>query len=361
MIKNINLKNFKCFKEQPFTLAPLTIFCGANSAGKSTAIQAVLSVVQNKDNIGKGFFNTFGKFFSFGKVIDIFNHNADSSEFEITIDDLSIKANISVKEKQNYVLELSNEVEDITTKFVHDFVYLCAERFGPRASYDVNRSNEKLDLGIYGEYALSEFARFEGLPCVNQTFANSICKHLREPSSSEKVIFTDVVVREAMKKIYPSFSMKVSEADNIDKVYHLYGSDSGKDFVRPINTGFGVSYVLPIIIAASTIEAGGILIVENPEVHLHPSAQSQLIGILATLSQSGVQVIIETHSDHIVNGLRVFSKENSLGIGSNIIYSISEQDGERKAKEIRIDNDGNFTDLDIGFFDQINNDLMKLF
>ncbi|WP_076012060.1 AAA family ATPase [Alteromonas abrolhosensis] len=361
MISNINVKNFKCFKEQSFYFAPLTIFCGANSAGKSTAIQAVLSVVQNKENIFKGCFNTFGSYFNFGKVVDLFNHNAESSDFEITIDDLSIRANVTIKEKQDYVLKLTNEFKEINTKFQHDFVYLCAERFGPRASYDVNRSSEKLDLGIYGEYALSEFARFEERPCVNQVFAKSICSHLKEPSEPEKLVFTDVVVRQAMKKIYPSFEMKVTEAENIDKVYHLYGGSSSKDFVRPINTGFGVSYVLPIIIAASTIEPGGMLIVENPEVHLHPSAQSQLIGILATLSQSGVQVIIETHSDHIVNGLRVYAKENSLDINSNIIYSISEQNGERKVKEIRIDSDGNFTDLDIGFFDQINNDLMKLF
>jgi len=361
MINNLKVKNFKCFKEQPFTLAPLTIFCGANSAGKSTAIQAILSVVQNIDNIEKGSMNTYGRLFNFGKVADLFSHSADNSDFEIKIDDISIKANVTVKEKQEYVLQLNAEA-NVNTKFEHDFVYLCAERFGPRASYDVKRSSDKLDIGIYGEFALSEYSKIEGLPCANPEFAKFICSHFIDPAKlDEQVFFTNVLVREAMKKIYPTFNMKVSEAENIDKVYHLYESSSGKDFVRPNNAGFGISYTLPIIIAAAAIKPGGMMIVENPEVHLHPHAQSQLIGILSALSQSGVQVIIETHSDHIVNGVRVFAKENSIDINSNIIYSISEIDGDRCAKEIRIDSDGNFTDLDVGFFDQINNDLMKLF
>lgn len=52
------------------------------------------------------------------------------------------------------------------------------------------------------------------------------------------------------------------------------------------------------------------MIIENPEVHLHPRAQSDLIKILCELSKTGVQVIIETHSDHIINGVRVFAKDN---------------------------------------------------
>lgn len=362
MINKLTVKNFKCFKKQEFFLSPLSIFCGANSAGKSTAIQAILSIKQNKENIENGYMYTYGDLFNFGKVSDLFCHNADSSEFEITIDDAVIQSNITIKEKQNYTIPLSNKVENLNNKFVGDFVYLCAERFGPRASYDVKRRDDKLDIGIYGQYALSEYSKIEGKPSVNPKFSRLVCSHLIESSTDkEQAIFANVLVREAMKKIYPNFNMKVSEAENIDKVYHLYESSTGKDFVRPNNAGFGISYTLPIVIAAAAIKPGGILIVENPEVHLHPQAQSQLIALLSCLSQCDVQVIIETHSDHIVNGVRVFAKENSVATEHSIIYSISEMEQERVAKEIRIDSDGNFTDLDIGFFDQINNDLMKLF
>lgn len=201
MINRLEIKNFKCFKEQLFEFAPLTIFCGANSAGKSTAIQAILSVVQNIDNIEKGIMNTYGRLFNFGKVADIFNHNADNSHFEITIDDISIEADITVKEKQNYMLQLVKKVNVVKAKFEHDFVYLCAERFGPRASYDVKRSCENLDIGIYGEYALSEYSRVEGLPCANPQFAKLICSHLIDSSKTkEQTFFTNVLVREAMKR-----------------------------------------------------------------------------------------------------------------------------------------------------------------
>lgn len=362
MINKLAVKNFKCFKKQEFLLAPLSVFCGANSAGKSTAIQAILSIKQNIENIENGYMYTYGNLFNFGKVADIFSHQAENSQFEVAIDDSVIQSNISIKEKQEYTIPISNKVANLNNKFEGDFVYLCAERFGPRASYDVKRRNDKLDIGIYGEYALSEYTRIEGKPCVNPEFSKLVCSHLIDASTDkEQAIFANVLVREAMKKIYPTFNMKVAEAENIDKVYHLYESPSGKDFVRPINAGFGISYTLPIVIAAAAIKPGGILIVENPEVHLHPQAQSQLIALLSTLSLCGVQVIIETHSDHIVNGLRVYAKENSLSSEHSVIYSISEVKKERVVKEIRVDSDGNFTDLDKGFFDQINNDLMKLF
>lgn len=55
-----------------------------------------------------------------------------------------------------------------------------------------------------------------------------------------------------MRRVCPGFSMKVIEADEIDRVYNMY--TSGSESIRPINIGFGVSYVLPIIISASLIK-----------------------------------------------------------------------------------------------------------
>ena len=119
--------------------------------------------------------------------------------------------------------------------------------------------------------------------------------------------------------------------------------------------------MLPIIISAALIHPGGTLIVENPEVHLHPRAQSSLVQILCALSQTGVQVIIETHSDHIINGIRVFAKDNSFDERENIIHSVTDKGGKRQVKPIHIDKDGNLTAVDEGFFDQITKDLMRLF
>ncbi|WP_392339753.1 DUF3696 domain-containing protein, partial [Moritella marina] len=96
-------------------------------------------------------------------------------------------------------------------------------------------------------------------------------------------------------------------------------------------------------------------------VHLHPQAQSNLIGLLTSLSECGIQVIIETHSDHIVNGLRVYSKEKEIPAGHSTIYSITDEGQKRAVKNINVDSDGNLSDVDDGFFDQISKDLLRLF
>src|SRR5262249_12397465 len=79
---------------------------------------------------------------------------------------------------------------------------------------------------------------------------------------------------------------------------------TGEDWVKPTNMGFGITYGLPVILAGLTAGTGGVLVVENPEAHLHPAGQSQMGIFLATMASAGVQIVVETHSDHILNGLR---------------------------------------------------------
>ncbi|MDZ4034403.1 DUF3696 domain-containing protein [Kluyvera ascorbata] len=362
MINSIYVKNFKCFLEQTFTLAPLTIFCGSNSAGKSTAIQSILSVKQNIDTLSNRTFQMGGELFNFGKLKDLLSHNPSDNEIIIGINNSRIK--LIAEQLSNKECYLNEEnitaLNDITFLNQNDFVYLCAERFGPRSSFDMGKNNARLDVGIYGQFALSTFFFNQSKPANNPIFARMICKHLLEKDNQDNaIVFTDALVREAMRIICPGFTMQVLEAEEIDRVYNLYMS--GSESVRPINVGFGISYLLPLIISASVIKPGGILVVENPEVHLHPAAQSELIKILCALSKTGVQVIIETHSDHIINGVRVYAKDNEFSESDNVIYSLTEHKGSRSVKEIHIDEDGNLTALDDGFFDQITKDLMRLF
>ncbi|EHI9272440.1 DUF3696 domain-containing protein [Vibrio vulnificus] len=361
MIDYIKLNNFKCFDKQEFHLSPLTIFCGTNSAGKSTAIQSILSVKQNETVIKYGHMFTHGDLFNFGKVNDLFCQYNDGDNLEITINDSLYKSIVSIETKKGFELCFTEDSSKDVDVLDGDFVYLSAERYGPRTSFDVKRDQDKLDLGIYGQYALSEYIRIADLPAPNQKFAKLLYGEISGNKEIDRKIFSDFLVAEAMKVIYPDFNINVIETDEIDKVHNTYASPNGKSPIRPNNVGFGVSYVLPIIVAAVAIKPGGLLIIENPEVHLHPKAQSELMTILGLLSLCDVQVIIETHSDHVVNGMRVFTKENAIPENHSTIYSITGSWSERSVKKINIDSDGNFTDIDDDFFDQIEKDLMRLF
>lgn len=364
MIKLLNIKNIKCFEGQEFKFSPLTVLCGANSAGKSTIIQTLLLLRQsyNDDNFESNEIALMGAYFSAGHVSDLISHNAKESELSIKIDNISFVTDLNQVRKESYRMRFQAIGSYDHNIFLGDFVYLCAERLGPRNSYDVRFDSNRLNIGIYGEYAMAEFIRRASLSAKNQLLARVYADNLRLQENGEpEDISLEIAVKTVMRRISPNFDINYESHLTVDKVSNGFSSSTTKISVRPVNTGFGVSYVFPIIVGAFCVSEGSTFIVENPEVHLHPQAQSELAQFLAALSQTGVQVIVETHSDHIINGMRLYAKSHPQKSNEIIINSICRYDTINPVKFITIDSDGNLSDVHPGFFDQVENDLLRLF
>lgn len=135
-----------------------------------------------------------------------------------------------------------------------------------------------------------------------------------------------------------------------------------QESVLPTQTGFGISYVLPIITAGlwAAAQKNKVLIVENPEAHLHPSAQSAVGKFLALVADSGVQVIVETHSEHVVDGARV--QMTFLQRTGDMLVNYMTHDSEQvKILELNLNSKGELSDWPEGFFDQKQIDLRELF
>jgi predicted ATPase len=356
MIKEIKLKNFKCYKEQQFDLSNLTAFCGSNSSGKSTVIQAILLAYQNEvnGNLSANKIELMGKYFSFGTLDDLQCHSPLDQYIEIEINNHVLCIDSDKNNSDDYIVSLADKSILKGTIFNNDFIYLSADRYGPKNSSDINFNADKFDVGIFGEYAFSEYNRVERNNAQNIDLARAIT------SLDEDNIKINIVVRMAMQSIFSDFEINTKAIRGLDKVTANFLAQNGKE-IRPTNVGFGFSFMFPIVLAAVCIRPGGILIVENPEVHLHPEAQSKLAQFLTLVSLNGIQVILETHSDHILNGLRIFAKENQVKNNSIRINSIRNEQGSRVLTKILIDKDGNLTDVDQGFFDQIEKDLLRLF
>jgi predicted ATPase len=138
-------------------------------------------------------------------------------------------------------------------------------------------------------------------------------------------------------------------------------SKRGQTLYKPVNVGFGYSSALPIIVSGLIAQEGEILIVENPEAHLHPYAQSQLTKFLAQVSACGVQVFIESHSDHILNALRIAVLDEIIKSSElNILYFHRDDDGIQLSNVPVLD-DGSIETWPSGFFDQIDKDFTRLF
>src|SRR5665213_4465046 len=123
--------------------------------------------------------------------------------------------------------------------------------------------------------------------------------------------------------------------------------------------GFGVSYALPIVVAAMTAIDGGLLIVENPEAHLHPAGQSEMGVFLSRMATAGLQLIIETHSDHVLNGIRrAIGDERVLRADDAIVHFFA--DASSNAKPLEFTPTGGITEWPAGFFDQYRLDVQRI-
>ena len=133
--------------------------------------------------------------------------------------------------------------------------------------------------------------------------------------------------------------------------------DVTADWARPANVGFGLTYSLPIIVAAlGSTPGAAVFIVENPEAHLHPKAQSEIGKFLVRVAASGVQTIVETHSDHVLNGVRIaVAAERLLSADDVAIHFFGAAGGE--VTEITLSDNGGLSVWPPGFFDQAMEDL----
>ena len=107
-----------------------------------------------------------------------------------------------------------------------------------------------------------------------------------------------------LDRFFPGCAVDVQEVLNANAVTLGVRISADTGFLRPVHCGFGITQILPIIVAALSIPKGDLLLIENPEVHLHPAGQALMGQFLAEVAHSGIQVIVETHSDHILNGIR---------------------------------------------------------
>ena len=141
-----------------------------------------------------------------------------------------------------------------------------------------------------------------------------------------------------------------------------YGNEVAEEPVLPTMTGFGISYILSIVTAglwcASLKNVS--LLIANPEAHLHPAAQSRMGKFLECLADAGIQIIVETHSEHIIDGARIQAALMKQTDDIQIYFFSKEKDGIH-VDEIDVDENGELSEWPNGFFDQKGQDLRELF
>ena len=105
---------------------------------------------------------------------------------------------------------------------------------------------------------------------------------------------------------------------------------------------------------------GALCLIENPEAHLHPRGQTKMAELAVRAAVAGVQVIVETHSDHFLDGVRIAVRDGLITPEQTAIHYFSRAGNAARITSPEIDNDGRLSEWPEGFFDQHEENLAKL-
>lgn len=371
MISRIRIRNFKAFKEAEINLSTLNLFTGMNGMGKSTFLQSLLLLRQSDANIIpeiKGL-QLKGEMIDIGKGKDAFSIHADSDviSFEVDYGNKPV-VNVSynfVAESDVLPYDKSNENNLISggnySLFNSNFKYLKAERIAPDHNYKANLAAVQQNgfLGYRGENAPLFIALNKNNPEYNKLES---AKH-KNAKANNLLSNIDAWFNEITPGTHV-ISTYFNELDIVRLAYQFeIGTDVTPEF-SPVNVGFGFTYTLPVITALLSAKKGDLLIIENPESHLHPQGQAKLGELIARVANDGVQLIIESHSDHLFNGIRVAIKNGFVKTDDvSIFYFVRDESSTEHISTIEqpvIESNGRLSHKPKGFFDEYAKQLDEL-
>jgi len=363
-LRSLRLKHFKRFSDASFELRPLTLLTGLNGTGKSTLIQALL-LAGHAAQAGNGGMVALNNppFVQLGLADDVFTFGDAAEAIEIGLDFADGADWLLSLHRSGDPLRLSVQTSTPPERWKGRIqfpqnqpwiAYLGAERLGPRLNLPMSGRGEGAFLvGSQGELTAD---------CLNTNQTHKVSAGRRHPMSQsgddDALITLPKQAELWMAELVPGLGIKATfNPDALQASLRFTTRDLGNDWVRPTNMGFGVSYALPVIVQGLLMAPGSILVVENPEAHLHPAGQSAIGRFLALCAADGVQVLVETHSDHILNGIRLAVKRDDIRPEATQVHFFERRlaaDGSAvpAVTSPRIDRQGRFDRWPQGFFDE---------
>ena len=356
MITSMTMRNFKVFEDTTLSLKALNVLAGLNSSGKSSVIQA-LRILDLWDIFpGMGTWKEFARYEADETELAFSRNREDVYDFAL---------HLIYNRRDDLVTVTSGNNLSGSLGFVS---YISADRYGPRNTLPLKIDGAVFTVGERGEYIVDflqsiEREWLEGIETPAQLAING------------KSLNNNIIAW--LSKISPGIEMK---AEAFEK------TDAGRitwDGFRAAHVGFGLSYTLPIIASVIVHSAQKVsnkiplpkdcnfknmlLLIENPEAHLHPAGQTSMGMLLAYAASCGVQIVVETHSDHLLNGMRMAVKEGVLAPNDFGCHFFSQQERGSKINrdavhydEIRIDKHGMLDYWPTDFFDETEKNLLKL-
>ena len=371
MLERLQLENFKVSRDINVRLRPLTVLAGLNSSGKSTLLQAIGVLRQSYDTNGRTRgLSLAGDLLQLGQYRDVLTEGTTGDAVTITIDEDGT-SNQWVFRGAPDANQLSFDHEPQSPpQFVKSphFQFLQADRIVPRTLYPQapQRARDTGFLGPRGEYTV-DFLGLAGKQPVPMARSFPQTGFGLTESLLQKIAPTDGLLDQVagwLQQLSPGarlFSTLLPGTDEVLLQFNYVGQvrETRSNFYRPTNVGFGLTYSLPIIVSCLAAPQGALLLLENPEAHLHPRGQAALGELVARCANDGVQIILETHSDHLLNGIRLAVKRGHLKPRDVVMhfFSRSIETGQTSVQSPSILENGRLSNWPDGFFDQWDKDI----
>lgn len=384
MLTELYLQHFKCFETLRLPLRPLTVLSGVNGGGKSSVIQALvlLSHTLTRREWSRDLLLD-GPELALGSAGDVLNQRAsrrtltlgastaqqsvawtfgaeDRRALSVELRSVSVDGEameVASPESLRWLLPRPWPVhwtgpESVVRRLLR-VSWITAERVGPRELLPLRDPASHDQVGPRGELAAGRLYWHEDLP---------VREAMRVGGSPERPPTLFHQVRARMQEFFPGCDLRVAPIEGSSAVSLRLKSDPKAEFQRPQNVGFGLTQLFPILVAVLDAVEGDCLLIENPEVHLHPRAQQRIGELLALAAASGVQVILETHSDHVINGLRLATKQGRIAPEQVAVHFFAPSPEGEPVLPIspEIDRDGRLSEWPAGFFDQFDLALSEL-
>lgn len=353
MISKLDIHDFKCLHKAVMSLESINVITGKNSSGKSSVIQALNLMSEHLSSYPDS--GKRAKLVAGARQIrpfsDYKNLYVDTDRFILqTVSDTGCQHLMTFmpvdarKSGTNVYFEKNSQEDD---QYVFPNIYhLPASRQGNLDTYKMN-GDERLPLGREGEYVIDFLYNNKDIE-VAPVFANT----------------EDVRLMYNLDYWLKELTGYTIAIDPDNELYKISFKDELGNKIRPSQVGTGVGFLCAILIVCMCAETGSLIAIENPEIHLHPGAQAKLCEFLSRTANSGRQLLIESHSDHIINGLLIQAKKQEYIHNSDLKIYFFDDDEEvdycMKPYELPVSPKGKISNAPKDFFDQIQIDLRKL-
>lgn len=373
MLDSLTLESFKCFAKLDLPLRRFTFLTGLNGSGKSSLIQALAVLKQtlqsdvqaerlilNGSEATLGTFNRLVHDLTDGSRFAIGISSGDERflwDFEGDRQDITARIVAATVNRRRYAAseglqfllprgEVTRErravMESIATAN-----FLTSERPTPEAVHKLALAHPVKSIGRDGRHAV-------GL--LHMLRDELVEQGVRHPDIQNMRLIAQV--EGWMRHLFPGFRMQVVSLPDSNLVTLGIRLSDASNFHEPAHTGYGLTQLLPVIVAALVARPGEILAVENPENDLHPRGQALIGEFLCRVAATGVQILVESHSDHVLNGIRRSVKQGTIGHRDSIIHFLGASDEVGPSIDtLELDANGAIESWPLGFFDQLDRDL----